>query len=592
MNYRSFIDSGEFPVSDIFALVGENNSGKSSTLNALFCLCSSGAGGIKVEDFNNPESDIYIKATFSKLTNAEKKVWRPYLVKGELILEKQLRIAIDPRTGKQKVETEYHGYRAEPKDWFLSLTKIESVKGTRPKWIDIVHEIGLPDYFLKNEKCSKRDYTDGIQRFLTDNDVDYDEPDISSTHALGLQSNVVSNLPQVFILSAITDYSDEIDKRNSKSTFRQLSGALAERLLKLDPNYHKIENALKTISQLLNKIAPEDEKEDRLTVMATVENKISDFLRQLMPSVVGVSMRVELDEIKELFSNGLSLSIDDGTETEVQAKGHGLQRCLVFSLLKALILSERNQLAEENNSISERTIILAIEEPELYLHPQISKLFFDVMSEFSTNDQVIYTTHSPQFVDASNFEDIAIVRKEEGSRVVVCQQDAFKGMTEHKIFQGLTRINPAVNELFFAKKVLLTEGPEDVIAITYTLQHIGMIKVRAEELEVTLISCGGKESIPFFQRVLNGFSIPYAVLHDTDIKEGMHPDARAVQEKRNHSIAELALTNQVHCYPIKLEDTIGLSKHLEDQYQAHIFFGKPQNINSELIGIITAAVEI
>lgn len=593
-NYRSFIDSGEFEVSSNFALVGENNSGKSSVLNALSCLCTSGAGGVKVEDFNDPESVILIKATFTGLSEAEKLEWRPYLVAGDLILEKELKIVIDARTRKEKVDTEYHGYKAEPKDWHLSFPKIEERIGSRPKWADIVQELSLPDYFMNSGKCTKKDYKEGVQRFLLENQVEYDEPDISETQALGLQSNVVANLPQVFVLPAITDYSDEIDKRNSKSTFRRLSATLAERLIKLDPNYQKIERAINSITQLLNTVESneEEETEDRLPVISTVEGKISEFLKQMMPSIVNVSMNVEIDEIKDIFSNGLSLTIDDGAKTDVLAKGHGLQRCLVFSLLKSLILSERNELTEEQVASAQDSIILAIEEPELYLHPQVSKLFFDVMSEFSDTDQVIYTTHSPQFVDASKFEDIAIVKKQNDSKVIVCRADAFDGLTDHKIFQGLTRLNPAVNELLFAKKVLLTEGPEDVIAITYTLQHIGMIKTRTEEIELTLIPCGGKESIPFFQRVLNGFSIPYAVLHDTDLKDDMREDARATQEKRNKAIADLAGENKVHCFPIKLESTLGLTKHLKDQYETHAFFSESSNINDELIGIVSNAIDV
>lgn len=75
-----------------------------------------------------------------------------------------------------------------------------------------------------------------------------------------------------------------------------------------------------------------------------------------------------------------------------------------------------------------------------------------------------------------------------------------------------------MNELFFAKRVLLVEGPEDVIAVVAVLKALGRIVSRPEELEWSIISCGGKEDIPFFQRVLNAFAIPYSVLHDLDLK--------------------------------------------------------------------------
>jgi hypothetical protein len=51
------------------------------------------------------------------------------LIGDTLILEKQIALGVDERTGKDKIETEYHGYRAEPRDWFLSLRKINERQG-------------------------------------------------------------------------------------------------------------------------------------------------------------------------------------------------------------------------------------------------------------------------------------------------------------------------------------------------------------------------------------------------------------------------------------------------------------------------------
>ena len=38
------------------------------------------------------------------------------------------------------------------------------------------------------------------------------------------------------------------------------------------------------------------------------------------------------------------MSVDDGVETDVLAKGHGLQRCIVFTLMQALIMNYRDDL--------------------------------------------------------------------------------------------------------------------------------------------------------------------------------------------------------------------------------------------------------
>ena len=247
-NFKSIKDTKSFPVSRLLAFIGENNSGKSNIMAAIELLIGAGSGGISKTDFNNSELPIVITGKFSELTNPEKGRWQSYLVNSELILEKHLTLASDPRTGKEKVTGEFHGYKAEPTDWFLSLAKIESKLGSRPKWASIVEENNLPDYFLQDEKCNKTIFSKGLVQYLNENIVKYDDPDLSSTQALGLQSNVIASLPSVYFLKAITDYSDEIDKRSSTTTFRRLMGDLSDRILKNDPDYGKIENALQTDS--------------------------------------------------------------------------------------------------------------------------------------------------------------------------------------------------------------------------------------------------------------------------------------------------------------------------------------------------------
>lgn len=251
-NLRSIRDSNEFTVTSLFALVGENNTGKSNILRAIEVLLSVGGGRLSRSDFNNPDEPIVIKGVFGDLTARDRARWKPYLVGDTLTLQKNIVLSVDDRTGKDKVEAEFHGYQAEPKNWFLSVRKIQEKVGDRPKWTEIVKDSGLPAYFLEDGKATKATFTKSLARYLSENDVEYDDPDLSTTQALGLQSNVIAALPRVYLLPAITDYSDEIDRRSSTSTFRRLMAALSERLLQLDPRFIELQTAVATIRALLN----------------------------------------------------------------------------------------------------------------------------------------------------------------------------------------------------------------------------------------------------------------------------------------------------------------------------------------------------
>ena len=587
-NLRSIVDSGRVPIATLFALVGENNAGKSNILAAIAAFLGGGAGGLKADDFHDSDQSIVIKVTFAELNEHEAKRWRKYLVAGKLLLEKRVWLEKDEGVGAERIKSDYHGYEAEPKDWFLSIPTIIEREGPRPKWKEIVETNGLPAYFIEEDKCTKAIFSKALERYLEENEVEYDDPDISETHALGLQSKVVASLPAYYLLPAITDYSDEIDKRKKSSTFRRLMGELSDRILRNDPRIGEVQTALTKVHSLLNDMTGEGDGE-RLGALAEIEGQIGSLLKELMPSVTSVKLAVQIDELKDIFSGGVALSVDDGIETDVLAKGHGLQRCIVFSLLRTLIDTERNESGEEQSA---RSIILAIEEPELYIHPQLCKLFYDVMRAFGETDQIVYTTHSPLFVDAYSYQDVGSVSKpsvEVGTMVRTAATGLFDGLNDRKVFKGLSRFNPAVNELFFAKNVLVVEGPEDLIAVTETLKKLDKINIRAEELEFTVLVAGGKQAIPFFLRVMNAFQMPYRVLHDLDITDEMSKNERESNQKTNDQVRDLAGDNPVHTFPVKLERTVGIDGHLKDQYEANEFFSSPENITPELEEIVTGA---
>lgn len=590
-NYRSIKEIVDFKMTSFQSLLGENNCGKSNLLSSLESFLSAGGGGISKSDFREIGCPIVFKAKFSITSINLKKIWRPYLIKDVLILEKHLTYEIDARTEKETVKYEFHGYKAEPKLWYLSFLKIKEQKGDRPKWKDIVEENGLPSYFLDGQgKCTKANYEKGVDKYLLENDVEFDEPDISSTKALGFSSNVSASLPKFYLLKAITNYSDEIEKRATNSTFRKLMADLSDRILKSDPRYSQVQEALVTIEKLLNPSkSGEDEPVKRLQTLGIIERKIKELLVRLMPSVEKIKLQVATEDIQAIFSRGVELLIDDGVETDVLSKGHGLQRCIVFALLQSLILNERNELIDDREEVkNNRPIILAIEEPELYIHPQLGKLFFDVLQEFSQNHQVVYSTHSPRFIDVSNYENIALLRKskEQGTVIKNCDVEVFSDLDDRKIYKGLSQLNSDVNELFFSRNVLLVEGSEDKIAIIETAKKINLFKIRPEELDITIVVAGGIGNIPFFIRVLNAFGINYVVLHDSDIKSGITTDALATITKRNENIVRLATPSRVVLFPVKLEESVGRTEHFTDQYTTFMFFTNHANINSALEEIV------
>ncbi len=59
---------------------------------------------------------------------------------------------------------------------------------------------------------------------------------------------------------------------------------LADRVIKTDPRYKELDEALSKIRALLNRV-PEEGAPPRLQALSTVEETLRDFVKKLMPSL-------------------------------------------------------------------------------------------------------------------------------------------------------------------------------------------------------------------------------------------------------------------------------------------------------------------
>jgi predicted ATP-dependent endonuclease of OLD family len=193
------------------------------------------------------------------------------------------------------------------------------------------------------------------------------------------------------------------------------------------------------------------------------------------------------------------------------------------------------------HAIPSRAVILAVEEPELYMHPQMERKMRDVLYRLSREPsfQVICTTHSPIFLDVSRSHTAIVRAVKSADREVLFFQvtkDLFaddERQGERARIQLIANFHPTINEVFFSKRVVLLEEYSSAVAFERFADLIGLFQRHPHlRYDVSLINCQGKQNIPLFQRVLNHFSIPYTVVHDED--RGNPLEARA-----NERIAEL-----------------------------------------------------
>ncbi len=335
-------------------------------------------------------------------------------------------------------------------------------------------------------------------------------------------------------MRAVHEASDETNAKDA-STYGKLMNLIIERRLSQRPEMVALKGAIDAVLQLFR---PDEQHPER---QADEIRELQARINQGLSEVIGgqALIRTEPPELQGLVMPSTSLVIKDplaGIETEVGHQGHGLQRTLIMTLLQILVEAQLLPAVPDEQPLARATVLL-VEEPELYLHPQMERLMRDVLYRLSSQPgmQVACCTHSPVFLDiADRYRAIVRLVKQPSGDSLGNQvtQDLFPDpgdVGEREKLQTVARFHPTINELFFAKHVVLFEEFSAIAAVERAADVTGVF-ARHQRLrrEVSFIDCDGKDNIPAFQRVLNAFDIPYRVLHDDDAN---NPQAHAVNAR-------------------------------------------------------------
>ena len=507
-NFRKLKDV-EINFADATFLVGTNNSGKSSTLDAIEILtsdkskldhtCRSRYINEEGCEVFNVSDDIIIEGTFTDVPkdivqqkgfNASRLI---VCQEGEDIsysFNYRVRLSQD---GKPHREILIHT---------VSLKVDYEACGTYQDFIDKGVDVSFFDGKDLSKKVNKKDLENSCPIVFN-----VDEGEEWFENPGGIPGNVLSQLPRFFKIKADV-LSDEMAEKSG--TLHDILDLLFSQVREESPNYQKTVEALSEL-----------EKEMDTTDPTTKFGMLMSELNRVVDSVfhkASINVETELtkpDNLKAKFSASLTSNV----KTPIDRQGTGLIRATVFALLRY-----NKQREERQTEHKSRGIIIGFEEPELFLHPNAAEKMRDIIYELaSENDQIVATTHSPYMIDLSKgntqvLNSFRIVDHEFASVTAFNLSDAFNAIIEddRTRVKMVQKIDDYVARVFFAQKVIIVEGDTEDIVFRHTINAMSNDIRKDIKGRYQIVKATGKATMISFIKYLKALNVNLFVVHDED----------------------------------------------------------------------------
>ncbi len=515
-NFRAFKDE-TIEFDDYTSFVGPNGVGKSTVFHALNLFFRQSKDSqtdllkLSANDFHhaNTSQPIRITVTFSSLSDQAKEELADYVRQDKLIITaiavydaitekadvKQFGNRLGMEEFRKFFEADKNGAKAaELKEIFKSFReKYEDISSANSK-ADMIS--ALHGYESKNpEKCvliPSEDQFYGVSRGV---------------------NKLESHIQWIFV-PAIKDATEESEE-STKSALGKLLARTVRSQVSFDENIRDLRNNVRAEYQKLL----DAEQKTLDDISGSLQNRLSNWAH---PNITA-SIQWKQDPNKSIKIEeplaGLKVG-ERGFEGELSRFGHGLQRSYMLALLQELSMFDPENVP---------TLLMGIEEPELFQHPPQARYLAETLIELSeSNSQIIICTHSPLFIPGDSFDRIRLAREEGEPSETKIKRLTYESLAAelHSVGEKLVSesgmvaklypsLNPVVNEMFFCKKLILVEGHEDIAYISsYLLLTGGMTEFRRHGCHIVPVEGKNKLIKPLAMAKL--LDIPTLVVYDSD----------------------------------------------------------------------------
>lgn len=514
-NFRAYREATRIDFGNITTIIGRNDVGKSTTLEALEIFFNNDLVKIEQTDRNvfSGESLVKITAEFSDLP-------------AEIILDSGAPTTLDSEyllseNATLVIQRVYDCSKKSPSVETFILAKHPTTKGVENllelkerELQSLVKERGLEVKLKGNPGMRKALWESAGELALAEVAIPVSKPKEDSKQ---IWEQIELHLPMFALFQ-----SDRASKDSDGEVQNPLKGAVATAIAEVQQEIESIQAKVREKSEEIAKLT-------------------HDALKTIDPRLANSLVPKFTPPTAAKWTSLFSLGMDTDDDIPLNKRGSGVRRLILVSFFKAE--AERKLVKS-----SKANIIYAIEEPETSQHPANQRILIEAFKDLANtpNCQIILTTHSPGLAADLPVESIRFVSSDglPSTPTIEKGADVFGRVAE---VLGLTPDSRV-------KVLICVEGPTDVEALRYFShalhQDDNTIPSLLNDHRCAFIVLGGSTLKHWVaEHYLKGLRCPEFHIYDGDVPQyGQTVDQINARDDGLNSWAGLTLKHEIECY--------------------------------------------
>jgi hypothetical protein len=291
----------------------------------------------------------------------------------------------------------------------------------------------------------------------------------------GFSANLLKVLPEPITIIATADTLDELTNKQNTALSKLKKEVLSSFLLSLK---EKTKHALVELDKFLHDMDSGIRSQDLIQFEEYFKQELIGEFSEVIPSV-----KFNLPD-EEVIAKEMKIILDDGHPSEIEQKGHGLQRAALLAMLRVL--------AKHGARYQDRPApIFLVGEIETFLHPYAQKLLAQTFKSLIDRYQIVTSTHSPFIITPDVIDGYRRVTKTSASGTKNRTFSLIKDINADIIKRHLERRGNL--EGLFADRIILVEGDNDE---GFYMKIMNIFDVQYPAGKFTLfVKVGGKQEV-------------------------------------------------------------------------------------------------